>query len=52
MGPLGGDPIATGQSSGVVDVFWRGADNHVWRAYYDGKSWTGSILLGGTIATS
>jgi len=34
MGPIG-DPHATGQLDGTIDVFWKGAsDDHLWHAWY------------------
>lgn len=39
MGTLGGQPYAVGQSSGVIDVFWRGENNEMEHAYRTGGEW-------------
>jgi hypothetical protein len=50
MGTLGSAPFAAGQPSGVVDVFWKGASNHLWRARYSSGSWAGPSSLGGAVS--
>jgi len=44
-----GQPAAYGSSGGVIDVFVRGIDNHVYRRTFDGTSWGGWVNLGGTV---
>jgi hypothetical protein len=49
MGPLGGQPQATAQPDGGIQVYWRGSDNSfVWEAFYrPGTGWLGPRDLGG-----
>lgn len=37
-------PVIT--SAGVVDVFWKGADNNLWHRWFVGGSWNGPGSLG------
>ena len=50
MGALGSTPFAAGQPSGVIDVFWKGASKHLWRARYSGGTWAGPASLGGAVS--
>lgn len=53
MGPLGGAPRAVSGQTGVVDVFWRGADDGLWHAWLWGATWYGPQQLapGGSLAS-
>lgn len=50
-GAIGTKLAAVGQSNGVVDVFWRGADHQLWhsRFYPNTSSWTRPRDLGGSL---
>src|SRR5260370_21489182 len=48
-GPLGSDPWPTSPGGGVVEVFWRGTDNHLWHTRYAGGVWSGPMPLGGNL---
>ena len=50
MGALGAAPFAAGQPSGVIDVFWKGAGSHLWRARDSSGSWAGPASLGGAVS--
>ena len=50
MGALSSAPFAAGQPSGGIDVFWKGASNHLWRARYSSGSWAGPASLGGAVS--
>jgi hypothetical protein len=47
----GGGLFTAGQSSGIIDVFWRGADHHLWHARYSPgtSSWSTPASLGGDV---
>jgi hypothetical protein len=50
MGPLGGPPKAVGQSTGSIDVFWKGGGSSpdLWHAWWNpGGPWSGAQDLGG-----
>jgi hypothetical protein len=51
LGAIGTKLAAVGQSNGVVDVFWRGADHQLWhsRFYPHTSSWTRPHDLGGSL---
>jgi Rv2525c-like, glycoside hydrolase-like domain len=51
LGAIGTRLAAVGQSNGVVDVFWRGSDQHLWHSrYYPQTSlWTRPRDLGGSV---
>lgn len=48
-GQIEGQPAAYGAGNGVIDVFARGGDDHVWRLTFDGTSWGQWTDLGGTV---
>ena len=52
MGQLGSGPHATGQSTGVIDVFWRGTDRAIaWHAKFTwAHGWSGPMRLGDGMA--
>ena len=54
MGPLGGQPEATAQASGGIQVYWHGAGNaFVWEAFYrPGSGWRGPRDLGGNLQST
>lgn len=49
MGPLGGQPEATAQPDGGIQVYWHGSGNsRVWEGFYrPGTGWLGPRDLGG-----
>ena len=49
MGPLGGQPQATAQPTGGIQVYWHGSGNSfVWEGFYrPGTGWLGPRDLGG-----
>jgi len=51
MGPLGGQPQATAQPNGDIQVYWHGAGNsRVWEGFYrPGTGWRGPRDLGGQV---
>ena len=51
MGPLGGQPHATAQPAGGIQVYWHGSGNSfVWEAFYrPGSGWLGPRDLGGQV---
>ena len=51
MGPLGGQPQATTQPSGGIQVYWHGSGNSfVWEGFYrPGTGWLGPRDLGGQV---
>ena len=51
MGPLGGQPAATAEASGGIQVYWHGAGHPlVWEAFYrPGAGWLGPRDLGGDV---
>jgi hypothetical protein len=51
MGPLGGQPQATAQPNGGIQVYWRGSGNSfIWEAFYrPGAGWLGPRDLGGEV---
>jgi len=51
MGPLGGQPQATAQPSGGIQVYWHGSGNSfVWEGFYrPGTGWLGPRDLGGEV---
>lgn len=52
VGPLPGPPSAVADGAGR-SVFWRGADNHLWQATWDGKAWGAGRSLGmGTLGST
>ncbi len=52
VGQLGSGPRATGQSTGVIDVFWRGTDRATaWHAKFTwGHGWTAPMRIGDGVA--
>lgn len=54
MAPLGGQPEATAQPSGGIQVYWHGAgDAFVWEAFYrPGSGWLGPRDLGGNVRST
>lgn len=54
MGPLGGQPQATAQPDGGVQVYWRGSGNSfIWEAFYrPGTGWFGPRDLGGDVRSA
>ena len=52
MGVLGSGPRATGQSTGVIDVFWRGTNRSVaWHATFTwAHGWSGPMRIGDGLA--
>jgi len=54
MGPLGGQPLATAQPSGGIEVYWHGSGNSsVWEAFYrPGTGWLGPRNLGGQVQSA
>jgi hypothetical protein len=52
MGRLGSGPHATGQSTGVIDVFWRGINRAIaWHATFSwGQGWSGPMRIGAGLA--
>ena len=53
MGELGSPPVAVAQPNGVIDVFWKGADDdHLWHGQFSpGKGWKGPQDLRGSLAS-
>jgi hypothetical protein len=51
MGPLGGQPQATAQPDGGIQVYWHGSGNaRIWEAFYrPGHGWRGPRDLGGQV---
>jgi hypothetical protein len=51
MGPLGGQPEATAEPNGGIQVYWHGAGHSlVWEAFYrPGVGWLGPRDLGGDV---
>ncbi len=51
MGPLGGQPQATAQSGGGIQVYWHGSGNSfIWEGFYrPGAGWLGPRDLGGRV---
>jgi hypothetical protein len=51
MGPLGGQPQATAQPAGGIQVYWHGSGNSfVWEGFYrPGTGWLGPRDLGGQV---
>ena len=51
MGPLGGQPQATAQPGGGIQVYWHGSGNsYVWEAFFrPGTGWLGPRDLGGQV---
>ena len=54
MGPLGGQPQATAQTDGDIQVYWHGAGNaHLWEGFYQpGSGWRGPRDLGGDVLSA
>ena len=54
MGPLGGQPLATAQPSGGIQVYWHGSGkSSVWEAFYrPGTGWLGPRNLGGQLQSA
>jgi hypothetical protein len=46
MGPLGSAPAAGVDGKGATYVFWKGTDNNLWKAFWDGAKWEGPLPLG------
>jgi Clostridium epsilon toxin ETX/Bacillus mosquitocidal toxin MTX2 len=46
MGPLESAPGVAVAAGGAQYVFWKGTDNNLWEAFWDGAQWHGPIGLG------
>jgi hypothetical protein len=46
-----GGPAACSNGSGLVDVFYRGTDNHLWNRYYN-AGWSGENNLGEVLTSA
>ena len=43
----GGCPAAISRGPNLIDVFFRGRDNHLYQKSYDGSAWQSLVDLGG-----
>jgi Concanavalin A-like lectin/glucanases superfamily len=46
MGALGSAPAAGADANGNIYVYWRGTDDNLWEAYWNGSAWLGPYNRG------
>jgi beta-N-acetylhexosaminidase len=46
MGPLASTPAAGVDANGATYVYWKGTDNNLWEASWNGSQWTGPFNRG------
>jgi hypothetical protein len=50
-GRIGSAPTVAVHADGEQDVFWKGADGHLWEAYFTRGQWAATRVGGGTLGS-